>query len=259
MIIINFYNLIIGGFIMEDNLNLQPDLGNQPLGFLSKLIKIFISPSQVMENILYYPKILMPLIYASIIMITTYFLKLPLLDITQKKVSDIYFEKYGIDISQNMQSSNSMYYINGFLTPLTIILVWIIGGLFLWLLVKIFGGKSSVKQILSLYAHIMIISITGTLIAAPIGLLLNTDIVIFSPAVFMPNGDITTFLYNFLMLTEVFTIWSMIVAGLGISIINEFSKMKGMIIAILHLLLGNAFSAVMATLPYIMMNLFQNM
>ncbi|KAE9637144.1 YIP1 family protein [Defluviitalea raffinosedens] len=244
---------------MESNLNLQPVAEEQPLGFLSKLVKIFTSPTEVLENISHYPKILMPLIYSSVIMIITYFIRMPLLEITQKKVSDLYLQKYGIDMSQNLQASDSINYISAFLAPISIIVMWAIGGLFLWLLVKIFGGKSSVKQILSLYAHVMMISVTGSLIAAPIGLLLNTDIIIFSPVVFMPNGDISSFLYNFLMLAEVFSIWSMIIAGLGISILNEFSKVKGIVISMIYLIIGNALTALIAILPYLTLNLYQNM
>ncbi|NLK21015.1 MAG: hypothetical protein GX308_02750 [Epulopiscium sp.] len=240
---------------MEGNLNLNAmETEEKPLGFFQKLIGIFVNPKEVIEDILSYPKMLLPLIYTSILIIAVYYIRLPLVPITNQKMADIYLQ-YGMDLSQQLEQNNTLYYISGLFGPLSLLMIWGIGGIFLWLIAKIFGDKSSIKQIYSLYAHAFMIIETGALIAAPLGLLLKTDIVIFSPAAFMPNGNAASFLYNFLSMFEFFTIWGMLFAGLGISLFNQFSKLKGMIIAFLHLLLGNAFIAFTATLQFLMLNL----
>lgn len=238
---------------MEENLNLQTveTCENQPMNFFTKLLKIFLSPEEVLEDIMNQSKMLLPLVYCSILAIITYFIRLPLNEITMKKLNDAYMQ-YGIPFEQT-EVSSSLKILSGFLAPINIIISWLIGGCILWIFVKLFKGKSDIKQILSLYAHIYMISFTGVLIAAPINLILYTDIVIFSPAVFMPNGSITSLMYVLLSRFEVFTIWSMIIAGFGISMFNNFSKTKGMIVISLYFLLGTVLITLSSVLPFMMM------
>lgn len=90
---------------------------------------------------------------------------------------------------------------------------------------------------------------------SPINLILNTDVVIFSPAVFLVNPSILSFTYILLSSLEFFTIWSMVIVGFGISMFNNFTKPKGLIISFLYFILTNLLIVGISMIPLYAINL----
>lgn len=171
-----------------------------------------------------HPGLLMPLLYSSILMFLKQLITIPVQRINLQKLNDIYAQ-YGMPVQTEISTAQSV--ISAVLSPVFLILSWLFVSFVLWVLVKVFKGKSSFKQMLALYAHALIILVTGSLIAAPFNLILQTDIVIFSPVAFIPNPDITSFIYLFFSNLEFFTIWTMIIVAMGISLFNNFLRKKG--------------------------------
>lgn len=215
---------------------------SKPMGIFKKILQIFISPSEVLNDVMEHPGLLMPLLYSSILMFLKQLITIPVQRINLQKLNDIYAQ-YGMPVQTEISTAQSV--ISAVLSPVFLILSWLFVSFVLWVLVKVFKGKSSFKQMLALYAHALIILVTGSLIAAPFNLILQTDIVIFSPVAFIPNPDITSFIYLFFSNLEFFTIWTMIIVAMGISLFNNFSKKKGFIIAFLYF-----FSAKLLTALY---------
>ncbi|HOA80655.1 MAG TPA: YIP1 family protein [Defluviitaleaceae bacterium] len=237
---------------MEDNLNVEI-AEKKSMNIFKKILFIFTSPSELLKDIMDHPKMVMPLLFSSIFLVIAQFIRMPLSHITTQRVNDAYLQ-YGIPIQQEAVS-NSVYIFSSLISPASLILSWLTGGFVLWIFVKIFKGKSSIKQILSLYAHSYIIRYIGFLIVSPINLILNTDVVIFSPAVFLVNPSILSFTYILLSSLEFFTIWSMVIVGFGISMFNNFTKPKGLIISFLYFILTNLLIVGISMIPLYAINL----
>lgn len=232
----------------------------QPMTFFARLKGIFISPVQIFENIKYYPKMLFPLIYASVISMITVIISMPLIQLKQDKMYSLIFEKYGVDLSQAQSAMTGQFTIifSVALTPVGIIIAWLIGSLFIWILSKMLKGKANIKKILSLNAHVMMLTATGTLLAAPIGLLLKTDVNVFSLAVLFPNGAIDSFMYNVLQSMELFGIWGAVITAIGLAVINDFSKAKGYITSFVIYIMTVLYSAASLTMTFWMYDLMFN-
>ncbi len=228
------------------------------MGFIEKLIGIFVNPVKVFKDIKNNPKILMPFIFVSILTIIVAYISMPLTELTQEKLSMLTLERYGVDLMQEQDTSGAISRWSILLAPVGVLVGWLIGSFFLWIMCKILRGKANMKQVLSLNIHVMMLTTIGTLIAAPFGLFLNTDVSVFSLAILFPNGTMESFGYNMLYTLNLLGIWGTIITAMGLAVINEFSNTKGYIASIIIYVLSILLAAASLTSTFWMYDFMQN-
>lgn len=87
----------------------------------------------------------------------------------------------------------------------------------------------------------------GAVLGSAVGLLLHTDILVFSLAVLFPQGDMASFGFNVMQMMEVFSIWGAVLTAIGLSVLCQWSKTKSYIVSFLLFILGVLFSAASTT------------
>lgn len=106
----------------------------------------------------------------------------------------------------------------------------IVSAIFLFIGNVILGGKAKYVQVFSAYCYsYLVVAIVGTAVKLPLWLTQNTLRVDVSPAVFLPDASMQSSLYRFVSSFDIFTLWFLIVFGVGFSVIYRFSQLKGLI------------------------------
>ncbi len=239
---------------METNLEMQKVEETKPMSFFEKLIGIFVSPTKVFENIKEYPKMLWPIVFVSMVTMLTGLVRMPLLEITLQRTNNMYMERYNMDLASMQAGAEGASEIGNIvgiaLSPITVCILWAMGSVILWGISKLFKGKADLKQILSLNAHVMMLSGIGALLAAPLGLLLQTDISVFSLGILLMDIDPTSFIHNLAQMIDIFGIWTTVLTAFGLSIISDFTKLRGYILSFLLYIGGVLFAATAASATY---------
>jgi len=108
-----------------------------------------------------------------------------------------------------------------------IVFLLIMVGLYMLMGSVILGGAARFGQVLSVAAWSAIPSIIGTIVKLPLIVSKQSMDVRTSLALLVPNGKLTDPLVGILnSLTDVFIVWTIILAVIGISIVYNFSKGK---------------------------------
>jgi hypothetical protein len=119
--------------------------------------------------------------------------------------------------------------------------ILIISGIYTLVLLPI-TGEGRFRKILSITSHSALISALGGIVGGAIMLARKSVEISMGLSLFVPFVDKDTFLYRFLAQANFFTIWSLLVFGLGFSIVGKMTTKKSYIIVfslwIVALLLG---------------------
>ena len=116
-------------------------------------------------------------------------------------------------------------------------LIAIIGGVFVWLFAKIVGAKMEVGQGMTISAWSYMPAILSTIVVAVFGVLADPQTVRgmsdaqLGPARFVDPNSVSPMVLQFLMRLDVFNIWTVILTGIGISVVGRVSRTSGMLAA----------------------------
>ncbi|MFQ6084389.1 MAG: YIP1 family protein [Candidatus Aminicenantia bacterium] len=164
------------------------------------------------------------------------------------------------DISPNeaenvLNTMKPMRVIGIFLSPLFLLIGFLIIAVILWLIVQLFS-EVDFKRIFSIVVHCGIITFLGSVLtliilqlrglrsiksAADVQVSLGLDI-------FLRNPDLSLAFKTFLSNINVFSIWWIVLITLGISITSKISKTKSAFIAIFFWLFSTAIQIGLASL-----------
>lgn len=117
-------------------------------------------------------------------------------------------------------------------------LITLVAALFAWFMGSfVFGQKAKYSHVWAVGLLAGLISLVGNLLRAGMVSMKDSIYVSFGPAALMSGSDFTSILYSLLFFTDIFAIWSLIVAGFGYASIFGLSQGKGMTISvILHVI-----------------------
>jgi len=238
----------------------------QKMGFLERLASIFIAPVKLMQNIKSYPVIAsMLFLVMGLSLFTTPFIG-RITEITTNKMSEIMLIRYGQDFLSFIEStqsatqataSSATTIITAALAMLIIYpIMCFLKALVLFIITKIARGEAKYRQYASLYAHVLIISVIGTLLTTPIMVAMGTLLDVSSlAAVFMPNGDFSMLSFNILSSITLFSFLEIILVGIGVKVLNGFSNTRAIVSVALMFTLTVLFTAVMSGVSVYMMDL----
>jgi len=208
----------------------------EELSLIQRIWGIFVKPTQVFEYLRFKPDYWIPLILTIIISVVV---SMQVYDIAIQDRISIIEENERIPDEQKDRIVDSMEesrhgmkrIIYTFVVPpLSILIIFsLVSVIFLFIGNILLGGKARFAQIFSAYCYsYLIVAVAGTIVKLPLWLAKQTLKVDTSLALVLPETASKT-LHNFLSSFDVFTLWFLVVFGIGFAIIYRFSQLKGII------------------------------
>ena len=209
------------------------------MGAFEKIVGIFISPKETFEAIDQKPTWLVPFIIMTVVVLGMTFLtmNIGLQDMVARfQAREMPQEQIDTIIARSQGFGR---YIQFATIPVFMLLFWaILSGILLFSGNTILGGSSNFKKLFSMVAWSSLIGALASAVHTAIVLSKGTTQgVTTSLAVFLPVpllSDKPSFLYRLLSKFDIFTIWSLILWVIGISVLYKFStkKASGLILAL---------------------------
>ncbi len=213
---------------------IAPDSETKPLGGGSMLVKIFSEPSAVYRSIKAKASWVIPIVVIVLVTIVSGYLTFPY----QMKMQVQRLEQ-NQNISQDqlkaaregmekVQDSPIVAAISAVIVGVVFVIAVLIGAaLYMLMGTAIFGGTARFAQLFAVSAWSMLPMMLGTIVKLPLILSKGSLDVRTSLALLMPGESLTNSLVSVVnSVTDIFTIWSLVLAIIGISIVYTFSKAK---------------------------------
>ena len=132
------------------------------------------------------------------------------------------------------QSANASFVRSALTGAATGVIVTVIVALLAWMTgTFFFGGTSTFKKIWGVTILGGLIGSVGKMLMLPLVIAKNSIAVSLGPAALYPSKDITSILFMILMYLDLFTIWSVIVSGIGYAAVFDFTRGKGITISVI--------------------------
>lgn len=231
--------------------------GAQPMGVGKRFINIIFDPKAVFSSIIGAPKILIPIVFILVSLLLLAIPKAPLAeDYTRESMEKIYKnEKFLMTqqittdsanklIEKQTQNAQRNAYLGFILFPAIALLIkaGIFHGLF-----KLIGGVGTFVQTLAVCLYSYIIQVIGEAVRTVNVLISGNYESVNSLGLIMQN-DKTSYLYNFINFLDFFSVWSIILVAVGLSIVHKVSQKKSYIWALSLWMLYIVFLVVSTTL-----------
>ncbi len=229
---------------------------------LQRIINVFISPTSLFEYLRAKPDFIIPVILAILIsMFSGYRFYDMAIDYRISKLEQndrIPAERRDLMMDQLEASKTGARRIINIviIPPIAILIIYsLVSAIFLLIGNVFLGGKALFKQIFSAYSYsYLIVILLGSIVKIPLMLSKNSLQVDMSPAILFPRLAEGSALYNFISNLDVFTVWFIIVFGIGFAVIYRFSKLKGILsvsiawllyILVFHVWLSSVFKGIL--------------
>jgi len=220
---------------MEDQTLTPAEITSQPneMGFVGKLINIFVNPQKTFESLNRKPTWLWPMILIMVITAITLQITFPMILDTQmeslRNNPNIPPEQLKV-IEQQLAENIGQQRIIMTVAPLIFIpLVFylLLAGIFYFVGSVILGGDCSFKKVLSVWSWSTCIGIVATIVTVPLILAKGNLNVTLSPALLLSGDALDSTLYIVLSQLNFFTAWQLAVFAFGFATIYRFSVSKG--------------------------------
>lgn len=208
----------------------------EEIGLLQRIFGVFLQPEKVFNYLKVKPDIWTPIILAALIGIASSFL---VYDIAIQDTIAKFEQNENIPDEQRdmiidsieQRSSGAWRYVSIFVFPVigTLVIFALVAGVYLLIGNVILGGKTGFKQMLSVFGYSYLILAIGSLVVKiPLMIAKGTIKVHTSLAAFLSPDSSETALFRFLDSFDIFTIWMLIVFGIGLATLYRFSRQKAM-------------------------------
>lgn len=204
-------------------------------GFSVKgLLDVITSPSSFFEKLKDNPKVLVPSIGIFVLAAIAMYLLKDLIIAAQLEVM-----RAGGQMTETQLRGleRSAFFQNTPMIGAVVVLVgpFIAGGLAMFVGNFIMSGKAKYWQLVSVMAYSDFVYFAGSMVALPLQVMKETLVPSFSLAVLAPDLSMQEPLFVLLSKISVPYVWELIVAGIGLSIIFQFSRNKGYLLAVLSI------------------------
>ncbi|MDR1531971.1 MAG: hypothetical protein LBS62_07275 [Clostridiales bacterium] len=234
-----------GMFSYEDSPNSLGEKPEQPMPFFKRLVSIFFAPLSLMKNIAMFPHYFSPIMYMILLAVPTALLSGAYTALTTKATANFMFEKYNIVMPDTaMLMSDSTVQIVSLViqivtVPLGIIALGAGGALTLFLLCKIFRGQAKYTQLFSMFLHVGVINMLGTILVYTLsGVTQNIwDYTSLAPLL-LDRIDLTSPAYYVLSSMSLFSLWAAAVQCGGVKVFNMFGWVRAVIVTVIFFALG---------------------
>ncbi len=219
-----------GDMVMGDAVVMPPEAETPALSFPERLLDVFISPGEAFEDVARRPGFWAPLI--TVILGSVAFVETMLWKIGAERLMRANLELSGrasrmspeqIDqaVSQGAKFTAIAYHIGGLLGAPIVLLI--IAGVGILVVNVIFGARSSFKTVFSLVCYADLVSVLGALMS--VALIIFGDPDHFNPqnpvpgnvGFFLNPHEVSKPLYALASSADIFSVWLLILLGLGLS------------------------------------------
>ncbi len=212
---------------------MSAEQGSTQMGTFARITGIFTNPKDVFESIDQRPTWLIPYLIVIVITLALQFLTLDIqlqdrLDIMQAR--DLPAEQ--IEMAQSQMEGPAKYIQFVAIPIVSLIILVIYSGIFLFTGNTILGGNGKFKPVFSGFAWSGLIGAVGYIVKTLLIMAKGTAHgVTTSLAAVMPApevGERGSLVYQLLTKTDIFMIWLLVVWGIGFSVIFKMSQNKSM-------------------------------
>ncbi|MFZ5968216.1 MAG: Yip1 family protein [Bacillota bacterium] len=204
----------------------------EELSLWERLKYLIIEPSRTMRYLAEKPKVLFPILA---IVVGFFLLMLPRKELILQFTKDQTLQKMAeagspmMDLPDNMLSFAVWTVILG--AAFGPLLILLIKSLFTLILGKAVDGQGKFKAILSVLSFSYLVNVIGEVVRTVISMITQNFLVVTSPAALMSADQMGKPLYTLLASFDVFAIWYLILATIGVQYVHKISmKKSGMIV-----------------------------
>lgn len=201
------------------------------MSFFQRVINVFFAPSKTFAAVQKNPRWILPMVLVLLLStIMTWYIA-PAIQKEQQEKMVTQLENRGMDQAQIDEAiEKSQSWMKYFLYPSAIIggllVILAMAGIWLFVAKTLLAGEACYAHMLEVVSLSMLIPTLGMLVKAPIIRFKETINVHFSLATFMPDSAKESFIYKFLMNTDIFNIWYIAVLCIGISVVAGLKVKK---------------------------------
>jgi hypothetical protein len=202
------------------------------MNFFQRLAGIIIEPAETMKNLIHKPRIVFPIIIIALGLVSLYLLRFDLYKDTLRQALELSMQN-NPKIQLTPELINQQVDFSAILglvgVPFGTIIGWLVGTLIIFGLIKLFSGKGRFIQFLSITGYSYVITLLYIILTAIVSYASNTlpvDLPVTSAARLLPEDLNGTFLYGILTGVELFSIWKLVVTGIGITLLSKLDKVK---------------------------------
>ena len=197
------------------------------LSWWERLKYLFTDPAKTMAYLSEKPKVLWPIL---VIIFGFSLLILPKLDMLREFTQEAMMNQYaaqGMDIEQLPAGIMEIGYRTAIVTAVLIpfITMFMKSGI-VHIVSRISGGKGKFKAVLSVVGYGYLINLFGEAIRTVISVITKSFVVYTSPAAFLSDAAQGTVLHAVLSSLDVFGIWYLTVATIGLAYVHQMSRRK---------------------------------
>ncbi len=213
--------------------------------FIERVTGIFFSPDETFADIARKPDILLPLIVLTVIGFVTAVLMVPHFDLDAmvSQQAEMIHKKNpnasDADIERMGRITKAMAKVGGYISPLLVIIGYVLIALVLWGAFRLMGGQGDFKQSFSttLYAYfprMVLGGILGTIVIIMRGSVDPQQVagVMMTNPAFLIDFKEQPVLFALLASFDIFVIWTLFLLAVGFSKVSKFSKGKSAAIVI---------------------------
>lgn len=202
------------------------------IGLVSRMIRIFYAPGETFESLTRKRSAadwLVPAILSVVVATTAAVLVLPFTtefnqEIMQQRMQGMSAEER--EIVEQYRTQDIMQASTLIVIPIMLFILIFVFSAFCLLMGKLLGGLLSYGQVLAIVAYVGLISIPQQVIKTLLISAKKTPMVQMGLGLFLSEEALQSFSGRLLSLIDPFIIWSVVITGLGLSIVGQLDRRK---------------------------------
>ena len=202
------------------------------IGLVGRMIRIFYAPSETFESLVRKRSTidwLVPAILSVVVVTIVAVLILPITtefnqEAMQQRVQGMSAEER--EIVEQYQAQSIMQASTLIITPIVFFFVLFLTAALYLLMGKLLGGLLSYGQVLAIGAYAGLITIPQEVVKTLLVLAKETPVVQIGLGIFLSEETLQSFSGRLLSLIDPFIIWSVVITGLGLSIVGQLDRSK---------------------------------
>lgn len=201
------------------------------MNVFARIWNVFVSPVAAFEAVRYKPKWVLPFIVSLLITGAAMYILTPIVMEESREKMVEQMEKRGVPEEQmDTAVERAAQYQKYSIAPSAVIagaiFTFILAALWLFVTNVLAGGAARYAHVLGAFVYAGYIGLLGFLIKMPIMLSQKTMNIHFSLATLMAESSRETFLYKLLAKLDLFSIWGMVVLGMGLAVVAGLKPKK---------------------------------
>ena len=202
------------------------------IGLVSRMIRIFYAPGETFESLARKRSTadwLVPAILSVVVVTTAAVLVLPVTtefnqEVMQQRMKEMSAEER--EVVEQYQTQDIMQASTLIVTPIILFIFLFLFAAFYLLMGKLLGGLLSYGQVLAIVAYGGLITILQEAVKTLLILTKKTPMVQMGLGLFLSEEALQNFSGRLLSTIDPFVVWSVVITGLGLSIIGQLDRSK---------------------------------